>query len=118
MAMFDFIEICYLSPDNLISFLTIWEDLNIKRKLNFKLRCRDEDEAECVKKLTDVFYKEVCAVSAFKTLQDDFNQTQPWEIAVTFPYMYQQPFCICSILSCISSLIPSESAYNICCKRF
>ena len=29
----------------------------------------------------------VCAVSALKTLQDDFNQTQPWEIAGTFPYL-------------------------------
>ena len=52
-----------MSPNNLISFLTIWVDLNIKRKLNFKLRCRDEDEAECVKKPTDIVYKEVCVRS-------------------------------------------------------
>ena len=87
-----------MSPDNLISFLTIWEDLNIKRKLNFKLRCRDEDEAECVKKPTDIVYKEVCVVSAFKTLQDDFNKTQPWEIAVTFLYINNHSVFVISCL--------------------
>ena len=56
-----------MSPNKLISFLTIWVDLNLERKLNFKPRCRDEDEgmakAECVKKPTDTVYKEVCVRS-------------------------------------------------------
>ena len=52
-----------MSPSNLISFLTIWVDLNLKRKLNFKLRSRDEDKGESVKKSMDIVYKEVCVRS-------------------------------------------------------
>ena len=40
----------------------------------------------------------VCAVSAFKTLQDDFNQTQPWEIAVTFLYINNHSVFVISCL--------------------
>ena len=54
-----------------------------------------------------IVYKEVCVVSALKTLQDDFNHRHTSLGNSGNIPIYQQPFCIGNIFSCISSLSPS-----------
>lgn len=48
-----------------------------------------------------IVYKEVLVVSALKTLQDDFNHTHTTLGNSGNIPIYQQPFCIGNIFSCI-----------------